>query len=293
MLQILREIEPDEVYNLAGQTSVGRSFADPLGTMESIVSGTTHLLEAVRLSASPIRVYQASSSECFGNTGVNGADELTSFSPRSPYAVAKVAAHFAVANYREAYGLHACSGFLFNHESSRRSSEFVTRKVIKSACEIFANGSGKLELGTLSVSRDWGYAPEYVIAMWQMLQMDQPQDFVIATGEANTLERFVSVTFELLGLDWRDYVRTTTAYRRPTDIVFSKGNPDKAAELLGWTANYRMRETIGILLREQLNALGCAIPASLPSPQSPVRAQPVLAKRADRPLHSKSVSPSD
>src|SRR5664279_625037 len=174
VLQTLSKVEPDEVYNLAGQSSVGLSFEQPVETLESISIGTLNLLEVIRFLKLPIRLYSAGSSECFGDTGGIPADEYTSFRPRSPYAVAKATAHWAVANYREAYNLYACTGILFNHESPLRPERFVTRKIINSACRIAAGSDIKLQLGNISVARDWGYAPEYVDAMWRMLQQNIP-----------------------------------------------------------------------------------------------------------------------
>lgn len=190
VLQVLSKVEPDEIYNLAGQSSVGLSFQQPMDTLESITTGTLNLLETLRFTELPAKFYSASSSECFGDTGEVAADESTPFHPRSPYAVAKAAAFWAVSNYREAYHLFACSGLLFNHESPLRPERFVTRKIVATAVRI-ANGSGeKLHLGNVSIRRDWGWAPEYVQAMWLMLQQEQADDFVIATGEAYSLEDF-------------------------------------------------------------------------------------------------------
>jgi GDPmannose 4,6-dehydratase len=195
VLQTLSRVQPDEIYNLAGQSSVGLSFEQPVETLESVAFGTLNLLEAIRFLQMPIRLYSAGSSECFGDTGGKIADEMTPFYPRSPYAVAKATAHWEVANYREAYKLFACTGILFNHESPLRPERFVTRKIITTACRIAAGSKEKLQLGNISIARDWGWAPEYVKAMWSMLQQGQPQDFVIASGETNTLQDFV-ISFE-------------------------------------------------------------------------------------------------
>ena len=187
VLQVLTDVMPDEIYNLAGQTSVGLSFEQPVETLVSIATGTLNLLEAIRFTGSNIKFYNAGSSECFGDTNGIAADENTPFRPRSPYAVAKSAAHWEVANYREAYKLFACTGVLFNHESPLRPARFVTKKIISTACRI-ANGSDeKLKLGNLDISRDWGWAPEYVDAMWRMLQQDKPDDYVIATGDRKSV----------------------------------------------------------------------------------------------------------
>ncbi|MBC8017217.1 MAG: GDP-mannose 4,6-dehydratase [Verrucomicrobia bacterium] len=255
VLQSLSKAQPDEVYNLAGQSSVGLSFDQPVETLESITLGTLNLLESIRFLQQPIRLYSAGSSECFGDTGGVPADESTPFHPRSPYAVAKSAAHWEVANYREAYNLFACTGILFNHESPLRPERFVTRKIIKTACHIAAGRSEKLQLGNISIARDWGFAPEYVDAMWRMLQQDTPADYVIATGETNTLEGFVVETFAQLGLDWQDHVATDSSLLRPSEIMVSRGNPEKAYRKLGWRAQQRMKDVIRIMISaEQENA---------------------------------------
>ncbi len=252
VLQTLSKVQPDEIYNLAGQSSVGLSFEQPVETLESLAIGTLNLLEALRFLQIPARLYSAGSSECFGNTGGKIADESTSFHPRSPYAVAKATAHWEVANYREAYSLYACTGILFNHESPLRPERFVTRKIITTACRIAAGSTEKLQLGNISIARDWGWAPEYVEAMWKMLQQDQPQDFVIATGETNTLQDFVIEVFNQLGLDWQEHVSTDPSLLRPSEIMVSRGNPFKAEKEIGWKAQYRMRDVIRMMLAEDL-----------------------------------------
>ncbi len=252
VLQLLTKVKPDEVYNLAGQSSVGLSFQQPVETLESISVGTLNLLEAIRFTGSPIRFYSAGSSECFGDTGNIAADENTPFRPRSPYAVAKAAAFWEVANYREAYGLFACSGILFNHESPLRPERFVTKKIIATACRITVGSGEKLSLGNISIARDWGWAPEYVEAMWRMLQQDIPDDYVIATGVTHTLEEFVSATFTCLGLDWREHVEIDPAFYRLTEIAISRGNPAKAQECLGWKARYMIHDVVSMMVQEQL-----------------------------------------
>lgn len=242
VLQVISKVRPDEIYNLAGQTSVGLSFDLPVETMESITLGTLNLLEAVRFIGAPIKLYNAGSSECFGDTGTVAADETTPFRPRSPYAVAKAAAFWQVANYREAYNLFTCSGILFNHESPLRPRRFVTQKIVTTACEIARGKPEKLQLGNISIRRDWGWSPEYAEAMYLMLQQEQPDDFVIATGETHSLEGFVAEVFSYLGLDWREHVEINTDFFRPTDIAVSCGNATKAKEKLGWQAKYRMKD---------------------------------------------------
>lgn len=243
-LTALSQVEPDEVYNLSGQSSVGLSFDQPVETMESISIATLNLLEAIRFTRRKIRFYNAGSGECFGDTGGRPADEDTPFRPRSPYAVAKAAAHFEVANYREAYGLFACSGILFNHESPLRPERFVTRKIVAAACRIAGGSTERLRLGNIRVKRDWGWAPEYVEAMWRMLQRDRPEDFVVATGETRSLEEFVGAAFEAVGLEWRAHVDVDPALYRPADIEGNFANAEKAARLLGWRATVGMAEAV-------------------------------------------------
>ena len=249
LLQLISTVQPNEIYNLAGQSSVALSFSQPIETMESIATGELLVLEAIRYLRLPIRLYNSGSSECFGDTAVGSAsDERTPFVPRSPYATAKATAHWTTTNYREAYGLFACSGILFNHESPFRSERFVTRKVADAAAAIAAGRQKTLQLGNLDISRDWGYAPEYVEAMWLMLQRDEPDDFVIATGESHTLQEFVAAMFAAHGLDWRDHVETRPELLRPSDLRYSRGNPAKAKQILGWEAKTKFADLIGKLV---------------------------------------------
>lgn len=243
VLQAITHAEPDEVYNLAGQSSVGLSFQQPVETLDSIAVGTINLLEALRFSRSNARIYQAGSSECFGNTGDQAANEETPFRPRSPYATAKAAAHWTVANYRDAYGLFACSGILFNHESPLRPERFVTRKIVRGAVRIAREG-GELHLGDLSVSRDWGWAPEYVEAMWRMLQQDDPDDYVVATGSSHSLREFCAAVFAELDLDMDQHVVADPSLKRPSDIARSVGDPSRALERLGWKAEHKMASIV-------------------------------------------------
>lgn len=243
VLTTMKAVNPDEVYCLAGQTSVGLSFKYPVETFESISVGTLNILECLRLLQHPAKIYHASSSESYGNTP-EPATEETPFRPRSPYAVAKAAAHYAVANYREAYGLFACNGILFNHESPLRPARFVTAKIVSAALRI-ANGSKeKVILGNLKIQRDWGWAPEYVEAMWKILQQDQAEDFVIATGETHSLEEFASKVFARLNLDWHEHVIKDAALFRPSDIEISKGNPSRARQKLNWSAKIKFEDVI-------------------------------------------------
>ena len=248
VLQVLTKIKPDEVYNLAGQSSVGLSFNQPVETLESIATGTLNLLEAIRFIGAPIKFYNAGSSECFGDTGNRAADEMTPFRPRSPYAVAKATAFWEVANYREAYNLFACSGILFNHESPLRPERFVTQKIIAAARRIAGGDTEPLKLGNLAVRRDWGWAPEFVEAMYLMLQQEQPDDFVIATGASYTLEEFVTAAFEAVGLDWKSHVEIDKGLLRPTDLSGGLGHPTKARVKLGWQAQYQMPDVVRMMI---------------------------------------------
>lgn len=247
-IQTIIRIQPDEIYNLAGQSSVGLSFEQPMETFESITMGTLNLLEAIRFSGLPIKMYNAGSSECFGDTGLVIAAEDTPFIPRSPYGVAKAASHWAVANYREAYNLFVCTGILFNHESPLRPQRFVTQKIISVACRISLGSKEKLTLGNINIERDWGWAPDYVEAMWLMLQQDSPQDFVIATGETNKLKDFIRVTFELLDMNWEENVLIDKDLFRPTDIKIGRGDPKKAAIILNWRAKHKMIDIVKLMI---------------------------------------------
>ena len=255
VLQVINKVQPDEIYNLAGQTSVGLSFEQPVETLESITIGTLNLIEAIRFFGRPIKFYNAASSEIFGDTKGLPANESTPFSPRSPYAVAKSAAFWEVANYREAYKIFACSGILFNHESPLRPERFVTQKIVAAACSISEGKQDKLELGNINIQRDWGWAPDYVEAMFLMLQQDEPDDYVIATGESYKLETFISLAFEATGLDWKQYVVFDNSLRRPTDISISCGNPDKANRVLQWHSKLSIRDIVQAMMsaRSSLN----------------------------------------
>lgn len=247
VLQVLSKVAPDEVYLLAGQSSVGLSFEQPVETLESIALGTLNLLEAIRFLGLKTRLYNAGSGECFGEAA-GPADENTAFRPRSPYAVAKSSAHWTLANYREAYGLFACTGILFNHESPLRPARFVTRKVVAAACRIAAGSGERLKLGNLDIERDWGWAPEYVQAMWLMLQQPEPRDFVIATGKAHSLREFVRMAFAELGLDWQAHVDIDDSLRRPTDIAHSVGSARLAEEVLCWRAKHGLADVIRFMI---------------------------------------------
>ena len=232
----IQSCDPDEIYNLAGQTSVGLSFEQPVEAIESIAIGTLNILEVIRLLGKSVRFYNAGSSECFGDTGTTPpADENTPFAPRSPYAVAKSTAKWLIKSYRESYGLYACTGILFNHESPLRPERFVTQKIVVGASKIKAGLIQKIQLGNLDICRDWGWAPEYVEAMWLMMQQKEAGDFVIATGRMESLAYFVSKAFEYFDLNWQQYVEINPSFFRPNEIQHSVGNPQRAIELLKWS----------------------------------------------------------
>lgn len=247
ILATLKTIMPDEVYYFSGQSSVGLSFEQPAETMQSIAMGTVLILEAIRTLNYPVRFYSAGTSECFGDTGDGKATEITQFCPRSPYAVAKAAAHNLVATYRDSYGIYACTGVLFNHESPLRLERFVTQKIVHSAARIASGHREKLKLGNLDIYRDWGWAPEYVQAMWLMLQQDSADDFVIATGKTVSLEYFVSRAFNHFGLDWNEHVIISSDLRRPTDFRIGRSDPSKANLVLGWSARTLVDEVVDLM----------------------------------------------
>lgn len=251
VLTVLQAAKADEIYNLAGQTSVGMSFSYPVETFDSILIGTMNLLECIRLLKKPVKFYNAGSSEVFGNT-LRPATEQTPFHPRSPYATAKAAAHYAVSNYREAYGLFASTGILFNHESPLRPQRFVTSKIVATAVRIARGSKEKLVLGNMEIYRDWGWAPDYVEAMWVILQQDQPDDYVIATGREHSLRDFVREVFGGLGLDWAEHVVTDPSFFRPSDITRSCGNAAKARKALGWRARHAFPQVVKLLVEAEL-----------------------------------------
>jgi GDPmannose 4,6-dehydratase len=248
VLTSLDTAAPDEIYNLAGQSSVSLSFEEPVETMHSISFGTLNLLECIRYRQANSKFYNASSSECFGDVGCSAANEETSFRPKSPYGVAKAAAHWQVVNYRESYGIFACNGILFNHESPLRPARFVTRKVIATVTAIKRGSSEKLRLGDTSILRDWGWAPEYVQAMWLMLQQPAAQDFVIATGESHSLHEFVEVAFRLVKKDISLYLEQDEQMIRPSEIMYSYADASKAGRLLGWSAKNKMAAVVELML---------------------------------------------
>ena len=252
ILALLRRVRPDDVFSLAGQSSVGLSFEQPVEAIQSITLGTLNLLEGIRLSGLNIRFYNAGSTECFGDTGNDVANEATQFNPRSPYAVAKASAYWMVANYREAYGMFVCTGILSNHDSPLRPARFVTRKIIHAVASLVLGKDTKLSLGNFEIERDWGWAPEYVEAISLILEQPAPEDYIIATGQSHTLTQFVATAFKLIGKDWREHVTVDQHLIRPTDIARNKVDPAKAAAKLGWKARHHMDEVISLMLEAEI-----------------------------------------
>jgi GDPmannose 4,6-dehydratase len=256
LVTTLNRVRPDEVYNLGAQSHVGVSFEMPEFTADTVAMGTLRLLETIRHCDFPVRFYQAGSSEMYGDVVESPQSESTRFRPRSPYAIAKVFAHSMTAEYRDAYGLFATNGILFNHESPRRGGTFVTRKVTRAIAAIVAGQTSKLYLGNLDARRDWGYAPEYVEAMWLMLQQDEPDDFVIATGEMHSVRELCETAFNLVGRDWRNHVEIDPRYLRPTEVDELCGDASKASRILGWRPKTTFYELVRIMLASDLEAAG-------------------------------------
>jgi GDPmannose 4,6-dehydratase len=252
---VLQQTRPDEVYNLAAMSFVPTSWQQPVLTAEFTAVGVTRLLDAIRQVCPETRFYQASSSEMFGKVRETPQRETTPFHPRSPYGVAKVYGHFITVNYRESYGLFACSGILFNHESPRRGLEFVSRKVTEGVARIKLGLSRELRLGNLQSKRDWGYAGDYVRAMWLMLQQDQPEDFVIATGETHSVEELARIAFEQVDLDWRKHVVVDPQYYRPAEVDLLLGDPSRARRVLGWRPEVNFNQLIGKMVDADLASL--------------------------------------
>jgi len=255
LVSILKNHYPSEVYNLAAQSSVQISWEQPVITGEITALGVTRLLDAVMEVDPDIRFYQASSSEMFGNVGDGPQDENTKFRPNNPYGVAKLYGHWITVNYRENFGLYACSGICFNHESPRRGHEFVTRKIVRGAVRIKIGLDRELRLGNLSAQRDWGYAPDFVKAMWLMLQQNEPDDYVLATGKIYSVQNFVELTFDYLGLIWRDYVIQDNRFGRPADVDQLGGNPSKARQKLGWEATTTLEELVEIMVKAEFERM--------------------------------------
>jgi GDPmannose 4,6-dehydratase len=253
MIEVLRESRPEEVYNLAAQSFVQTSFKQPVLTGETTALGVTRLLDAIRLVDQEVRFYQASSSEMFGKVVEVPQRELTPFYPRSPYGVAKLYGHWITVNYRESYGLHATSGILFNHESPRRGLEFVTRKIAHAVARIKLGLDHEVRLGNLDAQRDWGFAGDYVDAMWRMLQQDRPEDFVIATGETHSVREFCEVAFGHVGLDWQEHVVIDERFFRPAEVDLLVGDPTHAADLLGWIPATGFRDLVTMMVDSDLD----------------------------------------
>jgi len=255
LIDVLRTVHPEEIYNLAAQSFVPTSWQQPVLTAEFDAVGVTRLLEAVRLVAPGARFYQASSSEMFGQVRETPQRETTPFYPRSPYGVAKAYGHFITVNYRESYGLYACSGILFNHESPRRGREFVTRKVSDGAARVKLGLAQELRLGNLGARRDWGFAGDYVEAMWRMLQQPKADDYVVATGESHTVRELVEIAFGAVGLDWREWVHEDPALLRPAEVERLVGDASKARRVLGWAPRVSFRELVETMVRADLERL--------------------------------------
>jgi GDPmannose 4,6-dehydratase len=255
IIRILDAVQPDEVYNLAAQSFVPTSWAQPVLTSEFTAIGVTRMLESIRLVDPKIRFYQASSSEMYGKVLETPQSETTPFYPRSPYGVAKVYGHYITVNYRESYDLFAVSGILFNHESPRRGLEFVTRKVTDGVARIKLGLSSELRLGNLDARRDWGFAGDYVEAMWLMLQQDTPDDYVIATGETHTVKELVQVAFDHAGLDWEKYVKLDPAFIRPAEVDLLIGEPTKAKRNLGWSPKVSFEQLVKMMVSSDIERL--------------------------------------
>jgi GDPmannose 4,6-dehydratase len=256
LISVLEACQPDEVYNLAAQSFVPASFGQPILTGTVTALGVTNILEAIRIVNPKIRFYQASSSEMFGKVQETPQSERTPFYPRSPYGVAKLYGHWITVNYRESYGIHACSGILFNHESPRRGTEFVTRKISRAAARIKLGLDHELRLGNLDARRDWGFAPDYVQAMWMMLQQDTPADYVVATGHCHTIRDLLDAAFESVELDWQDFVVRDAALVRPAEVELLVGDASRARRDLGWEPSVTFREMIRMMVNADLELLG-------------------------------------
>ena len=255
LINLLQEHHPEEVYNLAAESFVPTSFTQPVLTGEFTALGVTRILDAIRIADRSIRFYQASSSEMFGKVQEVPQRETTPFYPRSPYGAAKLYGHWITINYRESYNLFACSGILFNHESPRRGLEFVTRKITHAVARIKLGMQHELRLGNLEARRDWGYAPDYVHAMWLMLQQDHPDDYLVATGETHSVREFCQVAFDHVGLDWEKHVVVDPKFYRPAEVDLLVGDPSKAKRLLGWEPSVTFQELVRIMTDADLAGL--------------------------------------
>jgi GDPmannose 4,6-dehydratase len=278
LVRLLQQVRPLEVYNLAAQSFVPTSWEQPVLTAEFNALGVTRLLEAIRLVDCRIRFYQASSSEMFGQVRETPQTERTPFHPRSPYGVSKTHAHYITVNYRESYGLFACCGILFNHESPRRGREFVSRKVAEGVARIKLGATRELRLGNLEARRDWGYAKDYVRAMWAMLQQATPDDFVVATGENHSVRELVEIAFEHVGLDWRQYVRHDSALVRPAEVDHLVGDASKARELLSWAPTITFPELVAMMVDAEVEVLERKLAAAA-APTRPAQVSSLRSRR--------------
>jgi len=252
MIRVIEKVQPDEIYNLAAQSFVGLSFDQPIMTGDITGLGVTRLLEAIRIVNSKIKFYQASTSEMYGKVKAVPQSEETDFYPRSPYGVAKLYAHWITVNYRESYDMFNCSGILFNHESPLRGREFVTRKITLAVANIVCGNQKELVLGNIDSKRDWGYAKEYVEGMYLMLQQDNPDDYVLATGETHTVEEFVNAAFTSQNLNWKDYVRQDPKFMRPSEVDLLLGDPQKAKNILGWSPLVKFENLVALMVESDL-----------------------------------------
>jgi GDPmannose 4,6-dehydratase len=272
--RILEEVQPTEIYNLGAQSHVRVSFDSPEYTVDTVGMGTLRLLEAIRdyqrRTGIKVRFYQAGSSEMFGKVLEIPQKETTPFYPRSPYACAKVYAHWQTVNYRESYDMFACNGILFNHESPRRGETFVTRKITRALARIVAGTQKKLYLGNLDAKRDWGYAKDYVKAMWMMLQHDEPDDYVVATGETHSIREFLDIAFSYINLDWQDYVAFDSRYLRPAEVDLLIGDPARVKQKLGWQPSVTFEELVKLMVNADLAALGLPSPSDRDGKQYPI-----------------------
>jgi len=255
LIRLLSQIRPDEIYHLGAQSHVRTSFDIPEYTADITAVGTTRVLEAIHATGIKTKFYQASSSEMYGRVVETPQRETTPFRPCSPYACAKVYAHWMTINYRESYGLFACNGILFNHESPRRGETFVSRKITRAVARIHSGLQNKLYLGNLDAKRDWGYTPEYVEAMWRMMQLDEPDDFVVATGETHTVSEFVQTAFEYVGLDWRKWVEIDPRYFRPTEVDLLQGDASKARRVFGWEPKVKFEKFVRLMVDADLQLI--------------------------------------
>ena len=271
LVSAIRLSEPDEVYNLAAQSFVGSSWSQPLFTGDVTGLGVTRLLEAIRTAGEDAKFYQASSSEMFGKVQETPQTERTPFYPRSPYAVAKLYGHWITVNYRESFGMFTCCGILFNHESPRRGIEFVTRKISDGVARIYHGQQAELRLGNLDARRDWGFAGDYVEAMWQMLQQKRPEDYVVGTGETHSVREFCELAFDAAGLDWQEYVKVDPRFLRPAEVDLLIADASKARTTLGWKPKVSFKRLVGMMVESDIDLVAREMKAKGPAPAAKVR----------------------